>query len=125
MSRSKECREGVCGVSKETHSSHSCGHGEYGECCGKCHCGSECRCCGSECCQEGNFTKELFRLADEAWMEVLKEKIKDRIRTGDKQIEALAKIVAEANKTRWKDKIATKKVCDDFHDQIKNFFQHK
>lgn len=121
MSHSKDCHSGTCRISKSNHDHDTCcRHGEYAEY------DSKCPCCGCHHhAHEGDFAKELFKLADEAWMEVLKEKIKDRIRSDDKQIDKLAKIVAEANKTRWKDKIATKKVCDDFHDQVKNFFQHK
>lgn len=127
MSQHKDCHSGSCGISKSEHSHDSCckshetcccRHGEYEE--------TKCCCCGSyHHAHEGDFAKELLKLADEAWMEVLKEKIKDQIRSKDKQLDQLAKIVAESNKTRWKDKIATKKVCDDFHDQIKDFFQHK
>ena len=100
----------------------------------KCACGPNCGCgskgCGSGCgcsqkcscgCQQGKYSEQLLHLADEAWMEVLKEKIKDEIRqnSGD-QINQLAKLVSTANHARWKDKMQSKKDCEDFECQLKN-----
>jgi len=96
----------------------------------KCDCGSNCGskgCCGSgsqKCdsgCHQGKYTDQLLHLADEAWMEVLKDKIKDEIRqnNGD-HINQLAKLVSSANHARWKDKMQSKKDCDDFECQLKN-----
>ncbi|MFI5344211.1 MAG: hypothetical protein ACHQUC_08330, partial [Chlamydiales bacterium] len=66
---------------------------------------------------------------DLAWMEVLKEKIKEHILANDKKINELAKIVAEANHKRWMHKIDKKKCCDqaeqccsDYQDQLCKLF---
>ena len=105
------CSEGQC----ETH-----GHA-YGECCshdqGSCH--SDC----SEPQGQKDFAAQLLDLADHAWMEVLKEKIKDQIKSAHgKHLDQLARIVAESNQMRWQNKMAAKKVCNDFHSKIHEFF---
>lgn len=61
---------------------------------------------------------DLLELADEAWMEVLKEKIKERIRNQDTKIDQLADIVAEANHTRWRNKISDQQNYWAYEDQI-------
>lgn len=106
------------------HQSSSC-------CCGNSSC--SCNCCAEESC-EGEDNEEckgtkLLELADEAWMEVLKDKIKEHIRATDTKLDELAKIVAEANHKRWKHKMKQEKCneeydqcCDDYHDQLCQLF---
>jgi len=54
-------------------------------------------------------------------MELLKEKIKEDIRqNGGDQINQLAKLVSTANHERWKEKMQSKKVCEDFECQLKS-----
>lgn len=101
-------------------------------------------CCsneGSSCCEEHSheascchehhhhqeheecLSEELLELADEAWMEVLKEKIKEHILNVEgNRLDQLAKIVSEANACRWKSKLAAKKGCASFKQQIQQFF---
>lgn len=73
--------------------------------------------CGCSC--SDNFLK----LADEAWMEVLKEKIKGQIITHKgEQMDKLAAIIAKANGERWKNKISSKINSNEFKDSLKEFF---
>jgi len=70
-----------------------------------------------------DFTCWLFEVADEAWTEVLKEKIKAHILATQKdRMEELAKIVAEGNGARWRNKWEKKQGCFDFKEKICKFF---
>lgn len=97
----------------------SCAHELNQEHCEKCchhHHDSEDSC---------DFSKQLLGLADEAWTEVLKEKIKKKIEESNgKKLDQLAQIVSDANNARWHAKLAKKKGCSDFHEKIRNFFEH-
>lgn len=87
---------------------------------------------GDSCCssphhhhhhEEDSFSRQLLELADEAWMEVLKEKIKDQIREHNgANLEKLAQIVAETNNHRWKNKLDQKHSCNAFKDKLHEFF---
>jgi hypothetical protein len=71
-----------------------------------------------ECC-----SKAFLHIADEAWMEVLKDKIKEQIiATSGPHLNELAKIISEANHGRWKNKMASKKGCKEFEEKICKFF---
>lgn len=91
-----------------------------------------CGCCchhkdGSHSCgdEHKNFSQELLQLADDAWMEVLKEKIKEEILSSSgKHLGKLAKLVSEANNTRWKNKLAQSKTCEDFNHKVTEFFRN-
>lgn len=89
-------------------------------------------CCHSHhhCCdhhhhpEEGDFAKELLEMADDAWMEVLHDKIKEQvIASHSGQLDKLAKLVADTNSDRWKEKLKMKKDCDDFKDKVSDFFK--
>lgn len=98
----------------EMHGSCSCG-------CSKCGCGSKHHSCQeSEGCQ---CVEKFFEIADEAWREVLKEKIKNKIlsKKGE-HLEQLAEIIAVANGERWKNKISIKIKGAEFKDKIKELF---
>lgn len=90
-----------------------------------------CPCCSSHKGQEHgdhdschseescDFTKVLLELADEAWMEVLKDKIKEKIISANgKQLDKLAATVSEANNARWKGKMAAKRACHEYKEKI-------
>lgn len=105
--------------------SHCHDHQESAHCC----CSSHKCCCHlkSECkegeCSDENFSKKLLQLADEAWMEVLKEKIKEQIKTSsNKNLDELAKLVSEANEMRWRNKMNSKNACHSFTEKIAKFF---
>lgn len=115
--------------------SHTCGHGscetnhEHHEhsslkgCGCSCH---QCQCCSSEnkCRSECDKGQKLLALADEAWMEVLKEKIKDHIRSTDKKIDELAKIVAEGNRDLWHQRMAKAKAKENYSEKLGQLFNH-
>ncbi len=77
---------------------------------------------------EGSCSKEEYflEIADCAWTEVLKDKIKEHIlqNQGDRLTE-LAKIVSEANGKRWKGEMEGKQAMMEFAEQIHNFFSKK
>lgn len=77
---------------------------------------------GKDCCCSEKFLK----LADEAWMEVLKEKIKDEIRK-EKEcgLIKLAEIIAKANSEKWKHKIGLKMKRENYKDTLKEYFSEK
>lgn len=84
-------------------------------------CGCGCSSCHCSCHQQGKYADQLLHLADEAWMEILKEKIKEEIRlNAGEQMTQLAKLVSAANHARWKDKMQGKKDYEDFECQLKN-----
>lgn len=73
---------------------------------------------GSECC---DMPEKLLCLADEAWKEVLKDKIKAEIeKSSGAKLDALAKLVADANHRKWTYLIEGKQQCDQFKDQVKD-----
>ncbi|MBX2860194.1 MAG: hypothetical protein KTR14_03100 [Vampirovibrio sp.] len=74
----------------------------------------------SECC---DMPEKLLCLADEAWKELMKEKIKAQIQsTCGEKLDNLAKIVAEANGAKWQHKIAAKHHCHTYQDNVRQFF---
>lgn len=107
-----DCSQGSC-CSQDHHQSVKSGCG--------CGCGCHnCNCCGQQQ-QHGKYADELLHLADEAWMCLLKEKIKEEIRlNAGEQLTQLAKLVSQANHARWKDKMQGKKDYEDFECQLKS-----
>lgn len=98
-------------------------HHHHGECCDHHHHHHD-ECCHHEhhhACheQQTKYADELLALADEAWMEVLKEKIKDQIRsTSSQHLDALAKLISQANHNRWKHKMEGKTTKEDFEQNL-------
>ncbi|KTD70092.1 MULTISPECIES: hypothetical protein [Legionella] len=65
----------------------------------------------------------FLELADEAWEEVLKEKIKAHVmKTQGDRLDKLAQIVAEGNNHRWKNIMDKKQGYTDFMEEICKFF---
>lgn len=92
-------------------------------------------CCEHEhsCCHEHehhhheheheDFAHQLIELADDAWMELLFEKLKEQIKiTNGAQMDKLAKLVSDANHTRWQHKMGLNKNSQDFKDHLNAFF---
>ncbi len=107
------CHQDTC-CKKEDHHS-SCG----------CHKGSceESHHHGHESC---DFAKQLLSIADDAWMEVLKEKIRKQIsETSGAHLDQLAKLVAEANNKRWQHKLGANQACEEYKEKISEFFHKK
>jgi hypothetical protein len=102
--------------------SEQCNKHEYqrdGICTCGCGCGTRVHNPEESC----NCAEKFLYLADEAWKEVLKEKIKAKIiaKKGE-HMEKLAEIIATANGEKWKHKISAKTKCNDFKDSLKEFF---
>lgn len=86
--------------------------------CQNCHC--SCQHCQNACQGHLKYSDQLLHLADEAWMDILKDKIKEEIRlNAGEQLTQLAKLVATANHARWRDKMQSKKDYEDFELQLK------
>lgn len=65
----------------------------------------------------------FLELADEAWQEVLKDKIKDHIlKTQNDRMTKLAKIIAEGNNQRWRNRMEKKQGCMEFQEELCEFF---
>jgi hypothetical protein len=101
------------------------------KCCCPCHAQHEKEeCChhGEECCHHGEEKHEewmgyFLEAADGAWMEVLKDKIKEHILATQKDhITELAKIISEGNSQRWKFKMEKKRAISDFKEKLCRFF---
>jgi len=95
-----------------------------------CKCGDDCK-CGEKYLKaylEGSLSYEdkFLNLADEAWMELLKEKIKARIEQYQgENLNRLAEIVTNANKEKWKQKISAEYNHEEFKNSLKDFFGGK
>ncbi len=90
------------------------------QCCCPCH--SSESSCHTENHEEisGHYFLEI---ADCAWEEVLKDEIKNYILATQKdRMKGLAKLVAETNNARWKNKMEKKQGCADFEEQLHAFF---
>ncbi len=89
-------------------------------------CSCPCHSQQTSCSTEGELHQWLLEVADEAWEEVLKDKIKEHILATQKErMTELAKIVSEGNSQRWKMKMEKKKVVGQFKEQLTQFFGQK
>ena len=98
-------------------------HEQEGSC--KCGCGCDPHAHHHHHGEEGgcNCAEKFLELADEAWKEVLKEKIKAKILTHKgEHMEKLAELIATANGEKWKLMISAKTKCTNFKDNLKEFF---
>lgn len=88
-------------------------------------CTGSCPCCchkheHEDCC---HFSDQLLELADDAWMELLKEKIKEQIqKTSGKNLDELAKMVNEANHQRWHELFAQQRGSESYKLKLREFF---
>lgn len=107
---------------------HTSGHcHEEDECCSHHHhhhhddgCCSSHESCGDS---DEDFAHDLLEVADAAWMELLKFKIKEHIEaTSGAHLNKLAKLVSEANSERWKFKLAGKKLSSDYREKLCEYF---
>ena len=80
------------------------------------HCESKQKPTGDENC---HMPERLLELADEAWAEVVKDKIKAKIlaKSGDK-LDKLAELVAETNGKKWQQKLTAKQNCSDYRQSL-------
>ena len=64
--------------------------------------------------------EKLLALADAAWEELLKEKIKAEInKTNGEHMDKIAKLVAEANCAKWGHMIQGKVKCNEYQENLK------
>jgi len=101
---------GECGSHHHHHDECGSHHHHHGDCCSHHH-------------EHDDFAHQLIEMADEAWMEVLKEKIKEQIKSANgSHLDQLAKIISESNSARWTQKMALNKGQQGFRDKIHDFF---
>jgi hypothetical protein len=103
----------------ECHSDSSCEAEHQHECC--CH-----HACACECHKKHKYYDELLALADDAWMEVLKDLIKEDIikKSGD-HLKQLAELVSQTNHKRWSAKMEEKSTTEHFQDELKQLMCSK
>ena len=117
---------------------HSCGSANVSGCGSKqcqcsCHkidsgCHSNMGCCGGGHLSHhvedhhDDYVTRFLQLADAAWMEVLKEKIKENIRSNSKGMDELARLITEANHDRWHMKMENKRCVNDYEQKIRSYF---
>ena len=105
---------------------HCHNHDHHQGCCHEEEAHHECCNHDHECHDHESFADQLLELADDAWMEVLHEKLKKAIEAASgKHLEKLAKIVADANKSRWQHKLQKKEDCEAFKAEVAAFFEKK
>lgn len=86
---------------------------------GKCSTQSATSDCG-ECC---DMPGKLLAMADEAWYELLKEKIKKEIQGScGERLDKLAKLVAETNNAKWAHEIMGKVKCEEYKGSLHAMF---
>lgn len=120
-------KEIIMGHHHQCHDEGTCGHHHHTYCESAAH---ESSCCHEESCKthhhhgdEGDFGAQLLEMADQAWMELLKEKIKEQIEaSGGKHLDKLAKVVSETNKVRWQNKMAKEKIVRGFKEKLGEIF---
>lgn len=103
------------------------GHGGMGmqkegscSCCQSSSCSCPCSCCQKSGCHgHGDHAQRLLAIADMAWMEVLKEEMKEHIRANDHKIKEMAHIVCEINKERWHNKMSQQKCNMEYEEKLK------
>lgn len=118
------CHDGDHCQSKHSgHGSGSCHPSCNCSCHSSCQCNScKCGCHSHSSCHE-DFAHELLEMADEAWMEILKDKIKAKIEvTSGAHLDKLADLVASSNRERWVNKMKKKQACETYEDKVADFF---
>lgn len=117
MSHHHHCSDGSC--SSHSHGGGSCSD-ESCNCC--CHRSCNCSCHHGS----GKYSDQLLKLADEAWMEVVKEKIKDNIKkTSSEHLDQLAQLVSKTNKQRWIGIMAQAQNSEDFERSLRDLMHHQ
>ncbi len=92
-----------------------CSTQESGDCCES----ENDSCCSSECCGGGDMADGLMKLADEAWGELLKEKIKKQYeKAAGPKMDKLAAVLAEGAIEYWKAKMEGTAKCAEFKEKI-------
>lgn len=114
---SHDCHHDSC-----SHHHHHHSHGN-----GCCACSRDVECgCSCHHHHSHKHSDELLALADEAWMEVIKEKIKEEIKkhSGD-HLDKIAALVAQTNHARWNHLLGEKENLHTFEDELHNLIYHQ
>lgn len=104
--------------------SSSCDTHSHSHSAGSCSCGCQCGChsctcsCSKTCCGSEFTAQKMLELADRAWVEVLKDLIKEDILANNPKIKDLAKVVSDANGQRWHLKIQESRAKAAFEDKF-------
>jgi hypothetical protein len=121
----QSCSCGSCACQSKG-CSCSCHHSH----CPYCHKAADCGChhghgktCGCKHCEHHRYAERFLELADQAWMELLKEKIKEQIQSQSQNMDELARLIAEANREHWHKKMEDKQCCGSYEENLKNFFE--
>ena len=76
-------------------------------------------------CHEGGhdhqseFSHQLLEIANEAWIEVIKDKIKQKIiAKKGAQLDKVAELVSDTNSARWKEKKSIHNACCDYKHKL-------
>lgn len=97
-------------------------HSQQNRCCCPCHAKHD-ECSHDKDHEEAGKAHYFLDVADEAWEEVLKDKIKEYIlKTQNERMTKLAKIIAEGNSHRWRSKMDKKRGCLEFQEELCQFF---
>lgn len=73
-----------------------------------------------DCC---DMPEKLLALADEAWYELLKEKIKAEIeKSCGVRLDKLANFIAETNKAKWEHEFQGKLKCEEYKQNLMALF---
>ena len=68
---------------------------------------------------ECNVAEDLLCLANQAWMELMKEKIKKSFEAKlGKKMDKTADVVADASIACWESKMAGKQACNDYKEKL-------
>ncbi len=101
-------------------------HHHHGECSHHHHHECGCQSCSCHHHHHEKYADQLLALADEAWTELLKDKIKEQIlKNNGKQLDDLAKLVSNANHDRWKHKIKEFGNKNSFEEDLHNLLYNK
>ncbi len=113
-----QCQDHSCCSNK---SGCQSSHGSCGQT--SCGCQSKASACGCGCKHCGcDYASKFLELADCAWKEALKEKIKEYIHANSKHLDELARIIAEANHERWQKKMEDDTCGGGFEEKLNEFF---
>ncbi|MFQ5645871.1 MAG: hypothetical protein ACE5GM_02990 [bacterium] len=82
-----------------------------------CTCGCAPKPASDECC---NMPGKLLSLADQAWEELLKEKMKAEIqKSRGEKMDKIARLVVEADLAKWGHMITGKAKCEEYKQSLK------
>lgn len=114
---SHHCHDPFCTHESHHHHQHSA---ETCDCC--CHRTCDCPCHHAK----GKYADQLLEMADSAWMEVIKDLVKEEImKQSSDHIKKLAKLVAQSNQKRWTEKLAEKRAHQEFEEQLNKLMTGK